>query len=239
MHAVPDIQPADLRANRLDLMSRLADDLAHEIKNPLNSMVVNLELVRRLTSAGRTEAVDERVAILEEAVQRVHALVDALLSAVRPPRSGDTPDTVETAVVLSDVKPLLQARARVGRVELSFEGDEGGRVAMAAHELAQVLLNLVDNAMDVVGKGGRIRIATAASPDAVAVVVADSGPGFDPAVLQRIGAAGVTTRPGRAGLGLAVSRWLLERSHGRLEVEADTDMSGAAVRIVIPRTGTA
>ncbi|MEJ2216668.1 MAG: HAMP domain-containing sensor histidine kinase [Gemmatimonadota bacterium] len=236
MHAVPDIRPADLRANRLDLVSRLADDLAHEIKNPLNSMVVNLELVRRLTAAGRADAVGERVGILEEAVQRVHTLVDALLGSIRPPRPGDTADT---AVVLFDVKPLLEARAHVARVELSFEGDEGGRVAMAAHELAQVLLNIVDNAMNVVGKGGRIRIVTATSPDAVSVVVADSGPGFDAAVLERIGAAGVTTWPGRAGLGLAVCHWLLERRHGHLEIEAEPDMGGAAVRFVIPRTDAA
>ncbi|MEJ2187457.1 MAG: HAMP domain-containing sensor histidine kinase [Gemmatimonadota bacterium] len=231
-----DVRPADLRANQLDLLSRLADDLAHEIKNPLNSMVVNLELVCRLAASGHGDAVDERVAILEEAVQRVHALVDALLGTIRPPEPGETTDT---AVVLYEVKPLLQARAHVANVELSFEGDEGGRVAMPPHELAQLILNVVDNAMDVVGKGGQIRITTAAGPDTVTLRVEDSGPGFEAAILDQIGSAGVTTRPGRAGLGLTVCRWLLQRSSGHLDIETAADLGGASVRAVIPRADAA
>jgi signal transduction histidine kinase len=236
MHDPSDIQPADLRANRLDVVSRLADDLAHEIKNPLNSMVVNLELVRRLAAGGRSDVLKERVAIVEEAVQRVHTLVDALLSAVRPPRPGET---VDTAVVLYDVRPLLEARAHVANVELSFEGDEGGRVSMPPHELALLILNVVDNAMDAVGKGGRIRIGTAVAADSVALRVDDSGPGFDADVLDRIGSLGVTTRPGRAGIGLAVCGWLLHRRHGQLDIDAAGDMGGASVRVVIPRANGA
>ncbi len=236
MPDLPDIQPAQLRANRFDLLSRLADDLAHEIKNPLNSMVVNLELVRRLAAGGRGDAVNERVGILEEAVQRVHVLVDALLGAARPPRPGENTDT---AVVLYDVKPLLQARAHVAQVDLSFEGDDGGRVAMPPYDLAQLILNVVDNAMDAVGKGGRIRVVTAAGPDAVSLRVEDSGPGFDARVLERVGQVGTTTRPGRAGLGLAVCRWLVQRARGRLDIDAAPDMGGATVRLVIPRADAA
>ncbi|HKJ91801.1 MAG TPA: HAMP domain-containing sensor histidine kinase [Longimicrobiales bacterium] len=236
MSDLPDIRPADLRANRLDLISRLADDLAHEIKNPLNSMVVNLELVRRLTATDRADAVDERVHILEGAVQRVHTLVAALLNAVRP---QDDEDPADTTLVLLDVRPLLEARAHLAHVDLAFEGDEGGRVAVPAHELAQVLLNLVDNAMDAVGQGGRIRVVTAAGPDTVSLRVEDSGPGLPDEVRNRPGFPRRTARAHHAGLGLPVCLWLLGRRRGSMDVDARGTLGGAAVQVTLRRAGPA
>src|SRR5688500_20395618 len=87
-----DVTPApDGRANRYDVVSRLADDLAHEIKNPLNAIVVNLEVLRRKLAAGAADAALERANVVDEEIARVHTLVDQLLQLVRPPRGASGP----------------------------------------------------------------------------------------------------------------------------------------------------
>src|SRR5690606_31396497 len=74
------------RAIRYDLVSRLADDLAHEIRNPLNAIVINLEVLRGRVQRGDTAAALERIAVVEQETRRLHLIVDRLLQLLRPER---------------------------------------------------------------------------------------------------------------------------------------------------------
>ncbi len=226
---------ANLRANRYDLISRIADDLAHEIKNPLNSAVVNLELVRRKAASDPEVAVD-RAAIVEDAVGRVHELVLAILGVLRPPSDPAPACAVDS--VIDRILPLAAARARLARIQLDVRMDEPGHVAMPDHHLAQLLLNVLDNAMDAAESDGAIRL-TAAAPDRVVIRIEDSGPGFPDDVAADAFRAGTSGR-GRAGLGLAVCRSLVEAAGGEIVLEADrSELGGSVVRIVLPRPGAA
>src|SRR5690606_25840506 len=80
--AVADAE-LEVRANRMDLVARWADDLAHEIKNPLHAMVINLELVKRRAGSGDREPLVDRVEVVEAELHRVHHLVESLLRLVR------------------------------------------------------------------------------------------------------------------------------------------------------------
>lgn len=106
------------RANaiRFAIVSRLADDLAHEIKNPLHSMVINLEVLRRRSEKGDGKAVQERVVVLEHEIDRLHHLVDGLLQLLRPGKDGSAPASLRDAV--GGIWPLLELRARLAEVEL-------------------------------------------------------------------------------------------------------------------------
>lgn len=109
--------PADLLASRFQLVSRLADDLAHEIKNPLHAMVINLEVLRRRIAAGDPEIALERAAVIEHEIDRTHRLVDLLLKLVRPQRPTDQ-HAYSLAGALDEVLPLIALRARLARVPL-------------------------------------------------------------------------------------------------------------------------
>jgi signal transduction histidine kinase len=111
------ISPAQLDASRFALVSRLADDLAHEIKNPLHAMVINLEVLKRRVEKGAREASLERAAVLENEVQRLHILVESLLRLLRPSREGEGP--FSSSQVLDELRPLFELRARIARVEYS------------------------------------------------------------------------------------------------------------------------
>jgi hypothetical protein len=102
-------------ASRFAAISRLADDLAHEFKNPLHAMVINLEVLKRRVEKGATEAALERTGVLEHEVQRLNVLLEALFRLLRPERRSEGPASV--GQVLEEVRPILELRARIARVE--------------------------------------------------------------------------------------------------------------------------
>ena len=224
----------ELRANRMDLVSRWADDLAHEIKNPLHAMVINLELVKRRAGSTDPEPIVQRAEVVEAELHRVHGLVDSMLRLVRPwpPGSSVDPDRV-----FEDLLPVLGARTRIRR--LDFEHHPGGApVDLSPEGMAVVLLNLMDNAIDAAPAGGRI-VTRCQTGDRVRITVTDSGPGVPPEIADRVLEPGVSGREQRAGLGLSVSARLVREAGGELTVEGGTGGSGTVVTVVLPPSASA
>lgn len=220
-------RPADREVNHLELVSRWAEDLAHQIKNPFHALVINLELVKR--RAGDREGVTERAEVVESEIHRVHELVDSLLAVVRPWPETDTADVDR---VFDALLPVVRARASLRLIAYQHEPG-GGTVAMPPADLALVILNLVDNAMDAFDDPGRIRTRCAREDHGTRITVADDGSGLgdvpgDP--FER----GVTGRPGRAGLGLAVTRTLVRRAGGSVAITAHDDGPGVTVEVTLP-----
>lgn len=227
-----DLHQLERRSNRMDLVARWADDLAHEIKNPLHAMVINLELVKRRASSGEPESLIQRAEVVEAELHRVHDLVDSLLRLVRPWPGADLADVGQ---VFEQLLPVLGARMRVRRID--YEHEPGaGTVTMAPEDLALVLLNLVDNAIDVTPEGGRVATACQMGREAITIRVEDRGPGISDEVSEAPDRA--RPAPGRSGLGLPVTVRLLEAAGGRLAFEASP--SGGTVAIVtVPRPASA
>ncbi|MEX0892289.1 MAG: histidine kinase dimerization/phospho-acceptor domain-containing protein [Gemmatimonadota bacterium] len=121
--------PVEVRAARLEVVSRLADDLAHEIKNPLNAVVINLAVLRTRVQKGDCQGSVERADVVEREVLRAHELIDRLLRLVRP--AADEPIEQQAAAVLADVLPLLALQARLARVELRVEEPADGETLLA------------------------------------------------------------------------------------------------------------
>lgn len=220
----------EVRANRMDLVARWADDLAHEIKNPLHAMVINLELVKRRAGSGDREPLVDRVEVVEAELHRVHHLVESLLRLVRP-----WPDATVARVdgVFDDLLPVLLARARVRK--LGFEHQPGrARVDMAPGRLALVLLNLVDNAIEATPEGGRITTACDDGEDSVRITIRDTGAGLPDGWDDRAFEPGVTHRPGRSGLGLAMARRLVQQAGGSLELAPAADGPGTIATVTLP-----
>ncbi|HEX6063419.1 MAG TPA: histidine kinase dimerization/phospho-acceptor domain-containing protein, partial [Longimicrobiales bacterium] len=91
-----EVRPGpDERANRYDVVSRLADDLAHEIRNPLNAMVVNLEVLRRRIALGAEDKALELTRVIDEEIARLSKLVDQLVHLMRPPRADTNPNSLD------------------------------------------------------------------------------------------------------------------------------------------------
>src|SRR5687768_15378066 len=109
---MPQLTPESEIANRFQLISRLADDLAHEIKNPLNSMVINIEVLRSRVRKGDTQGVLDRADVLEAEVTRLNGVLDAMLKLLRPGRNRAA-DEIPLDPVLEELADLVGLQARL------------------------------------------------------------------------------------------------------------------------------
>lgn len=148
---------SDIGANRFGIVSRLADDLAHEIKNPLHSMVINLEVLRRRVEAGSKDAALERAAVLEHEIQRLHGLIERLLVLLRPSRSAEPFSSISD--VMADVVPLIEIRARLARMEFVSHPVGDALAGVPAETLRFALLNVLDTAFDGAADHGSVEVA--------------------------------------------------------------------------------
>jgi len=109
----------DKRANRYDVVSRLADDLAHEIRNPLNAIVVNLEVLRRRIGSGANDKALELTDVIDEEIGRLTQLVDQLVFLMRPPRTDSHPIPIDETI--GDMRPVLETQASAARIVFEME----------------------------------------------------------------------------------------------------------------------
>lgn len=154
MNAKTDATPDEL-ASRYVLVSRLADDLAHEIKNPLHAMVINLEVLRRRLAAGDAEIALERAAVIEQEIERTHHLVDLMLKLVRPDRN-DEQHAHSLTGALEEVLPLIELQAKLARVTLHCEDmDIDAPIGVAHPALKFALLALTTPIIEHLRAGAR------------------------------------------------------------------------------------
>jgi signal transduction histidine kinase len=224
--------------DRLAYVGGLAAGLAHEIRNPLNVLSMNLQMleedvVARLGEGG-AEA-HQYVATLQGEIRRLSNLVDNFLSYARPTQphfeSRDLNQVVGATCLL--LRPQFEAHKVELRQDLApfipaVDLDEG--------QIRQALMNIFMNAVQILKPGGTVTVQTSVVPDgAVQVAVTDDGPGIAPGDRQRIFDVFYSNRPGGTGLGLAIAARIMEAHGGRIEVESGPGGRGARFVLRIPR----
>jgi signal transduction histidine kinase len=200
------------RAERLASLGTLASGLAHEIRNPLNSALLQLKVLeRRVRQAEHAEALSVVAAVRSELGRIEHLLAD-FLSFAEPVRLDLAP--VDLNELLSDLAATIAPSASKLGVELELElAAEVGTVELDAARFREVVSALVDNALDAMPQGGRLWLRSRApDPDGfVSVDVEDTGHGFAPEA--PIFDPFFTTKASGTGLGLSIAYRVLS-DHG-------------------------
>jgi two-component system, NtrC family, sensor kinase len=214
-----------VRSERLASVGRLAAGLAHEIGNPISAIMGLQDLVL----AGGLSPEEERdfMERMRRETERINRILRDLLQFARPAAQphGDEqqePGDVETAA--RDTAALVAPQRSLKDVSLNLEVKPGlPEVTLGHEQLMQVILNLVMNAADAVGAGGKIRVAAERSASGVRLTVEDDGPGVDPRVVAQLFEPFVTTKEiGKGtGLGLAVCRGLVEAAGGSITLDRE------------------
>jgi signal transduction histidine kinase len=229
-------------ADRLASLGELAASIAHEINNPLAVISESAGWLRTQVD-GQAPTRDDLAASTELALGKIESAIDRAVRISRNfLRFARAPDAVvrdtDLAELAREVAELMaKPVANVGgAIELNLETDVDLIVQSDPFQLRQVLLNLVTNAVQAIGRDGRVEIGLGGDPDEVRITVADDGPGIPEAHLERIFEPFFTTKEAGegTGLGLAVSRGIVEKLGGRIEVENRPDR-GCVFRLVLPR----
>lgn len=153
-------------SEQYELIRRVADDLAHELKNPLNAVVINLEVLRTRVRAGKAEAALERVDVIDAEVQRLHRLLDRLLRLLRPDRGSL--DAYAVDGVLEEVAGIAEVLAKVGRKRFVLEpvGDDV-YIRFPRESLRFAALILIEAGLRGVAEGGEVRLHGGSDRDRV------------------------------------------------------------------------
>src|SRR5260221_2198557 len=173
-----------VRSEKLTAAGQLAAGVAHEINNPLASILALSQMMK--TEAGRTAADIEALRLIESSALRGKYIVETLLRFVRQPRR-DERGPVDLNPVCTEAVALIRPQIQDLDVELALELPAQPTWALGnSNHLAQVLINLLQNAVHAVGTRGRIRIWCGPRGDGVALQFSDDGPGISTDILSRL-----------------------------------------------------
>ncbi|WPB85804.1 sensor histidine kinase [Sediminicoccus rosea] len=231
-------------AGRLSSLGEMAAGIAHELKQPLQS--VSLLAENALISAARGEAVTERLDRIIEQVAHAADIIENLRRFARGTPEGEAARPVDLAHVVRQTLALADAALREASVRVEVDLGQPSPLVMGhAVGIEQTLLNLLINARDAMralppGAARRIRIGAERLEDGrVALSVADTGGGIPPAVLARIFEPFVTTKGPETGtgLGLSISHGLIRAMGGT--IEARNGPEGAVFTVTLPAAAQA
>ncbi|MCU0294207.1 MAG: ATP-binding protein [Thermoanaerobaculaceae bacterium] len=215
----------------LAALGTLAANLAHEIRNPLNALSINLELLEE--ELGERQPPPESTALARREVGRLARLVNDFLVYARP--AVPSPEAVSVPTLLQEVEALLRPECDRAGIELKVTAPETVVQADRA-QLFQVLVNLAQNACQAVASCPvkTVTLEVTADDERVLFDITDTGPGIAKGDLGKVREAFFSRRKGGTGLGLAIADRIVDSHGGRLEL-SNRPGGGLRARIVLPR----
>ncbi|HUJ27423.1 MAG TPA: ATP-binding protein, partial [Myxococcales bacterium] len=207
------------QSEKLNAAGQLAAGVAHEINNPLASILAFSQVMR--AEPGRSAPDVEALKLIESSALRCKYIVEALLKFVRKPQKQRSPLDLRT--VCEEAVALMRPQIKGLDVQLSLEPPAASSWVLAnSNQLVQVLINLLQNAVHAVGTRGRIRVFWSRIGDRVGLSVSDDGPGIPPDIRDRIFEPFFTTKAEGVGtgLGLSITHRIVEEHGGTITVES-------------------
>ncbi len=219
------------------LLARLLGRLAHEIRNPLSSLDIHVQLLEEdlATLAPETrKPLDARLEIIHGELHRLESIVERFLRLAGP--SALDLEPAEISKIIMHVCELLRAEASTRQIEITAQIENHlPSVNVDSVRLTQALMNLVINAVQAVEKNGRVQVSAAksAAGDALVLRVQDNGPGIPENKLEEIFDPYFTTKPEGVGLGLWIARQIAVAHGGTLRTE-NVPTDGALFTLLLP-----
>jgi signal transduction histidine kinase len=230
-----EAQRRAMRAERLAAVGTLAAGLAHEVRNPLNSASLQLQVLKRRIQRGETtpEALSAVVDVVDSEIRRLDHLVNDFLAFARPTPLDLRPTDLNRLVAA--VVDLLRPECAAAAVEVELSLDPRvGTVLADQDRLRQVLLNVIRNALEAVVSHGMVCVRTLpADPRGeVTIVIEDDGPGFpeDAPIFD----AFYTTKEQGTGLGLSIVHRIVTEHGGSIGVESRPGLTRFSIRLPQP-----
>jgi signal transduction histidine kinase len=220
-------------------MEAVAAGIAHEVRNPLNAVRINL----RILEQELTELVPDRSTHVYSVLTRIanelaslDNFVSEFLRFARPPRLRM--EAVQVKALLADLATFVGPEFGKKNIKLALVLDRGpSSVTGDSFQLKNAVLNLLLNALQATPAGGLVTVETGQEGDSLSIDVRDNGEGIAPDKLERVFDVFFTMREGGTGLGLPIARRIVEEHGGALTLASRPDV-GTTARILLPtRTG--
>ncbi|HEV2348524.1 MAG TPA: ATP-binding protein [Terriglobia bacterium] len=219
-------------AAKLAAIGRLTSGVAHEVKNPLNAMILALEILKTKLG-GENDLLKPQLDILTEEIRRLDRVVKTFLDFTRPVELR--PTSINLASLVTEVFSLAEPQARRNNVRLALSPN--GKLPLVRVDrdlMKQALLNLVLNGCQAMPNGGELRVTPQVSAQHVTLEIADRGTGIPAEVRDKIFSLYFTTKPGGTGVGLAMTSRIIQLHNGSIDFSSEINR-GTTFRIMLPR----
>ena len=232
------------RQEKLASLGTLAAGVAHEIRNPLTAINVRLHSLKRTLVPGSSE--HEDATVIDQEIQRLDRIVRDVLHFARP--AEPRPVTITAGSLFSRVRGLLDSQLEKASIRLNLASSPPGtsgsplRIRVDPQQIEQVLINLIQNAAESIGRDGTITLrarstlmplAGHATPVVILEVI-DTGKGIPLKVQERLFDPFFTTKEAGTGLGLSIAARIVEKHGGAIQYQTEVDR-GTTFGIVLPR----
>jgi len=210
-----------IQSERLAAIGRMAAHVTHEVRNPLTSIGLNVELLEEELRGAGPEAMEILRAIHRE-IEHLTAITEEYLRVARLPNPQLEPE--DLGDIARDTVDFLRPELAAAGVQLELDAPPGlPLTAIDEAQIRQVLINLLKNAREAMPHGGRVRVEVSAREGGISVRIADQGTGMTPDQRRRIFDLFYTTKASGTGLGLPLSQQIVVAHGGVIRCESAPD----------------
>jgi hypothetical protein len=206
-------------ADRLAAIGRITGGVAHEVKNPLNAILLHVEVARQKMARGDTDIAPQMDVISREIV-RLDRVVKTFLDFTKPVDMQFS--SVPLRPLLDEIAQLALPQAEASHIHVEVRLEEDGVEVRADRDmLKQALLNVVVNAMEAMPAGGELRLEALAGEDAAELRISDTGGGISPELREKIFRLYFTTKKQGSGIGLAMTFRIVQLHDGTIDFTSE------------------
>jgi signal transduction histidine kinase len=206
-------------ADRLSAISRITSGVAHEVKNPLNAILMHVEVARMKLAREDTD-VDAQMEIISREILRLDRVVKTFLDFTRPVELHMTEVSLDSFV--REIVDLASPQAAAAGIRVLVNDDsDAAQIRVDVDLMKQAMLNVVVNAIQAMPEGGELRIECSVRDEEAEICISDTGVGIPPELREKIFRLYYTTKPEGSGIGLAMTFRIVQLHDGTIDFTSE------------------
>jgi signal transduction histidine kinase len=221
-----------VQSERLAAVGQLSAGIAHEIRNPLTSMKMTIQLLKRKLN---DETVEESLQVVLDEINRLEIIVNGILDFARPMEL--TLEKANIANVIDEVIKLMKPNLTHKKIEIieEIEGQSISETMIDINKMKQVFMNIILNSIQAMPNGGDLKVHCEQDNEAIKIEISDSGEGMSKDISDRVFEPFFSAKSGGTGLGLTNAKRIIELHKGEVFIDSIKD-KGTKVTLILPYT---
>lgn len=217
------------------VIGRMSAFFAHEIRNPLTSIIGFAEFMEQHPTIQSDPNIAHYTSIIREEALRMEQLIQELLSLSKSHLDDDNLSIIDVKQSIEKIITIYTMKTEKQNIQFSTSLEDETYITGNPNRFERMLINLINNAIEAIKEEGTINISVIKENSHVSISIIDSGPGIDPMQLEQIFYPFYTTKDEGTGIGLPICKTIVETMNGTMKIE-NNSTKGVHVKIKVPNS---